>query len=125
MATLNNIVKIYVPSTTDGNKPARLAQRREAKRAAKFLCSLYGGATATTAEGYYLSDSKGLIKEKQRIIYAYCIESDRERTTAGVTAYVKRLCKRMRQESVTLEINGTMKFIEGTQGRNNNNNNTK
>ena len=110
---LTNKISIYVPATKDGNKSARLAQRREAKRASKYLSTLYGGATATTAQGYYISPEKGLIKEKQRIIYAYCTESDRNRTTVGVKAYVKRLCKRMRQESVTLEINGTMQFIEG------------
>lgn len=112
METLNNIVKIYVPSTTDGNRPARLAQRREVKRVSKYLCTLYGGATAITAQGYYISPEKGLIKERQRVVYTYCTESDRERTTAGITAYVKRLCRRMRQEFVTLEINGTMQFIE-------------
>lgn len=112
METLNNIIKIYVPSTTDGNKPARLAQRREAKRASKYLCTLYGGATATTAQGYYISPERGLIEERQRVVYAYCTESDRERTMPGITAYVKRLCRRMRQESVTLEINGEMQFVE-------------
>lgn len=109
---LTNKIAIYVPSTTDGNRPARLAQRREAKRASKYLCTLFGGATATTAQGYYISPEKGLIEERQRVVYAYCTESDRERTTAGIVAYVKRLCRRMRQESVTLEINGEMQFIE-------------
>lgn len=109
---LTDRVTIYIPSTTDGNKPARRAQLKESKRAAKFFCRLYGGATATTAQGFYISPKKGLIEEKQRIIYAYCTASDRERTKNGVIAYAKRLCKRMRQECITVEVNGQMSFIE-------------
>jgi len=109
---LTNKIQIFIPSTYEGNKPAKRLQRKETKRASKYFCSYFGGATATTAQGYYISPEKGLIKERQRVVYAYCTESDRERTMPGITAYVKRLCRRMRQESVTLEINGTMQFIE-------------
>lgn len=108
MEQLKNKISIYVPSTIDGNKPAKLMQRREAKRTAKFFCSLYGGATTTNANGYYISNEKGLIKERQIIVYSFCDDMHEN----GILAFAKRLCKRMKQESIAVEFNNKMIFIE-------------
>ena len=110
---LTNKIQIFIPSTYEGNKPAKRLQRKETKRASKYFCSYFGGATATTAQGYYISPEKGLIKEKQNIIYSACTDEALTEHKNKFFAYAKRLCRRMRQESVTLEINGTMQFIEG------------
>jgi len=112
METLNNVIKIYVPSTTDGNRPAKRLQRKETKRASKYFCSYFGGATEQPANGYYISNTKGLIREKQNIIYSACTDEALTEHKSKIFAYAKRLCRRMRQEAVTLEINGTMQFIE-------------
>lgn len=109
---LDNKITIYIPSTIDGNKPARRAQRKETKRAATFFCTYFGGATATRAEGYYTSPEKGLIKESQNLIYSACTTADLEKHTAKVMAYAKRLCRRMKQECITVEVNNAMYLVE-------------
>ena len=109
---LNHRIAVYVPSTFAGNKPARMMQRRETKRAARYLCNLFGGCTQTRAAGYWMSTEKGLIKEGQNIIYSACTEESKKAHTAKVIAYAKRLARRMQQEAVTVEIDGVLNFIE-------------
>ena len=109
---LNHRISIYVPSTTDGDKPARRAQKRETARAARYLCKYFGGCTQTAARGYWVSNTKGLISEGQNIVFSACTEADKERHAAKVAAYCKRLARRMRQEAVTLEIDSELLFIE-------------
>lgn len=111
--TLNHRISIFVPSTVDGNKPAKRLAKKEAKRAAKYLCTYFGGATQQAAQGYWISDTKGLIKEEQTVIFAQCTEADREAHTAKVMAYAKRLARRMRQEAVTVVVDSEMYFIQG------------
>lgn len=108
---LNNKISIYVPSTYDGNKSAKMMQKRETKRVAKYFCSYFGGATESKANGYYTSPTKGLIKESQNIVYSACTEEDMEMHKSKVFAYAKRLCRRMVQEAITIEINNNMYFI--------------
>lgn len=108
---LNNRISIFVPSTIDGNKPAKRMQKKETKRAAVYFCTYFGGATESRANGYYTSPEKGLIREAQNIIYSACTDEDLKNHEAKVLAYAKRLCRRMRQESVAVEINDTMYFV--------------
>lgn len=111
MATLKNKVEIYVPSTYDGNKPARIMQAFKVKKIAKALAAMFGGATATRAEGYYVSDTKGLIKERQMIVFACCDDEGLIQYTEQVKNLAAGLRDEMKQESITITINGEMSFI--------------
>lgn len=113
MQTLSHRISIFVPSTFECNKPAKRMQARETKRAAKYLCSYFGGCTAQRAEGYWVSDTKGLIKEAQNIVFSACTEADKETHTAKVLAYAKRLARRMKQEAITVQLDDTLIFVEG------------
>ena len=108
---LTNEIQIFIPSTYDGNKPAKRMQRKETKRASKYFCSYFGGATEQPANGYYISDSKGLIKEKQNIIYSACTDEALTEHENKIFAYAKRLCRRMKQEAVTVKVNNNMYFV--------------
>ena len=108
---LNNQISIFIPSTVEGNKPARMMQRKETKRASKYFCSYFGGTTEQPANGYYISDSKGLIKEKQNIIYSACTDEALTEHENKIFAYAKRLCRRMKQEAVTVKVNNNMYFV--------------
>lgn len=110
--TLNNRVSIYVPSTIDGNKPAKRAQKKVTKHVAHVFSRIFGGATAYKANGYWSSSEKGLIAEEQNIIFAACTEADREKNEHRVFALAKFICKYMKQEAVTVEINNTLYFVE-------------
>lgn len=109
---LNHRIAVYVPSTFDGNKPARMMQRRATKKAARRLSQLFGGATATQALGYWVSSEKGLIAERQNIVYSACTEEDKQTKLQAVLTFAQALCKWMKQEAVTVEIDGIMEFVE-------------
>ena len=111
MTTLKNKVEIYVPSTYDGNKPARIMQAFKVKKIAKALAAMFGGATATRAEGYYISDTKGLIKERQMIVFACCDDEGLIQYTEQVKNLAAGLRDEMKQESIAITINGEMSFI--------------
>ena len=111
MTTLKNKVEIYVPSTYNGNKPARILQALKVKKIAKALASMFGGATATKAEGYYISDTKGLIKERQMIVFACCDDEGLIQYKEQVKNLAAGLRDEMKQEAITITINGEMSFI--------------
>lgn len=111
MMTLKNKVEIYVPSTYNGNKPARILQAIKVKKIAKALAAMFGGATATNAEGYYISDTKGLIKERQMIVFACCDDEGLIQYTEQVKNLAAGLRDEMKQESIAITINGAMSFI--------------
>ena len=68
---LTDRVTIYVPSTTEGNKPAKGLQKKVTKHTAKVFSRIFGGATSYKARGYWNSSEKGLIAD--------CTEADREK----------------------------------------------
>lgn len=109
---LNHRIVVYVPSTYDGDKPARMMQRRATKKAARRLSQLFGGATQTKALGYWVSSEKGLISERQNIVFSACTEQDKESKQEAVLTFARALCKWMKQEAVTVEIDGELQFIE-------------
>ena len=111
MTTLKNKVEIYVPSTYNGNKPARIMQAFKVKKIAKALAAMFGGATATRAEGYYISEKKGLIKERQMIVFACCDDAGLIQYKEQVKDLAKGLRDEMKQEAITITINGEMSFI--------------
>ena len=109
---LNNRISIYVPSTFNGNQPAKRMQRKAVKHTAKALCKMFGGSTAQEAAGYWNSDTKGLIEEKQIIVYSQCSETDLTTHKESVFSLAKALCRWMKQEAVTVTVNNEMFFVE-------------
>ena len=109
---LTNRIAIYVPSTYNGNKPARRLQKKACKHVAKYFCRYFGGSTATTATGFWQSETLGLIAENVTIIYANCTENDLQNNVQNVLTIAKAICKYMKQEAVTVEINNTLQFVE-------------
>lgn len=59
-------VVLYVPSTTETDKPTDNAAQVE--RVARDFCGWFGGATAQQSAGYWLSDTAGLIREAVTIV---------------------------------------------------------
>ena len=112
MEQLKHKISVFVPSTYDGNKPAKRMQKKAVKKAASRFSRYFGGATAQQANGFWFSSEKGLIEEKQIIVYAYCTESDKAARLESVKTFAKALCKWMKQEAVTVEVDNTMQFVE-------------
>ena len=112
MEQLNHQIAVFVPSTFDGNKPAKRMQKKAVKHAARRFCRYFGGCTATTATGFWNSPTKGLIPERQVIVYANCTEADKAKYTEAVTTFAKALCRWMKQEAVTVQIDNALQFVE-------------
>ena len=112
MEQLKHKISIFVPSTYEGNKPAKRMQKSIVKKAAVRFSRLFGGATAQEAHGFWISSEKGLIAEKQMIVYSNCTESDKVSKSEAVRTFARAVCKLMKQEAVTVEIDGVMEFIE-------------
>lgn len=86
-------------------------QAFKVKKIAKALAAMFGGATATRAEGYYISETKGLIKEKQMIVFAYCDDAELIQYKEQVKQLAEELRTEMKQEAITITMNGEMSFI--------------
>ncbi|MFK7691389.1 DUF3574 domain-containing protein [Paenibacillus sp. HJGM_3] len=111
-ASLNHVVKIYVPSTVNGTIPiADEAHDRFVDQALTKFSNLFGGATAIDGIGGWIDGDKKLIKEKVTIVYSFADKLDNQ-SLNEVVAYAKQLKKDLTQSSVSLEVDGKMYFIE-------------
>ena len=99
---LNKRVALYVPSTVDVDVSVNSSE--EVAAAARFLSALFGGATATEASGFWVSDERGLVSEAVTIVYAYGGAEAVEAALDSIEAYAVALRERMRQEAVSVEI---------------------
>lgn len=106
---LSHVFKIYVPSTMDVNKTADNSEM--VRGTLQFLSGLFGGATATDARGAWVSSSAGLVVEDVTICYAFTDLRGKFMNRKKVTAYAARLRDEMKQEAISLEIDGRLYFI--------------
>ena len=103
---LDSRVAIYVPSTTDTDQPTN--NRQQVEEVAAKLSAMFGGATATEARGYWVSQSAGLVGEAVTIVYSNAAAEDIERHGAEIVAICRKIKCEMKQEAVSLEINGEL-----------------
>jgi hypothetical protein len=106
---LDEVVKIYVPSTYDVDQP--IDNTPYVNRSLETFSKMFGGATAIDGTGAWVSDDEKLIKEKVTIVYSFADDLNKKSTNA-VVAYAKTLKEEMKQSSISLEVNGKMYFIK-------------
>lgn len=106
---LNCKFAIYVPSTTDVNESTD--NTAMVKYVMAELSKLFGGATASKSVGGWMSDKYGLILEDVTIVYSFCTSEQARERFADVYAICEKIKSDMRQEAVTLEYNGQVKFV--------------
>lgn len=102
-------VALYVPSTTDTDKPTDNAAQVE--RVARSFCAMFGGATAQQSSGYWLSESAGLVREDVTIVYAACTADQLRKRLPDVLNLAQQIKAEMQQEAISAEINGTLYII--------------
>lgn len=102
-------VALYVPSTTDTDKPTDNAAQVEC--VARDFCGWFGGATAQQSTGYWLSESAGLVREAVTIVYAACTAEQLREHLPDVLQLAQQIKAEMQQEAVSAEINGTLYII--------------
>ena len=102
-------VALYVPSTTETDKPTDNAAQVE--RVARDFCGWFGGATAQPSAGYWISESAGLVREAVTIVYAACTAEQLRERLPDVLTLAQQIKAEMQQEAVSAEINGTLYII--------------
>lgn len=110
-ARLPDRVAVYVPGT-DGpaDADAELAAEMTAATA-EALADLFGGATIQDAAGAWVSAAHGLIQEAVKIVYAFAPDGELERRAPEIRRIVETVKNRMRQEAVSVEINGALYLV--------------
>lgn len=106
---LDHRIAIYVPGTVDTDKAAD--NRQQVERVAGEFSRMFGGATANTAAGYWMSENAGLVAESTTIVYAACTAQQLEKHLAEVVELARQIKREMRQEAVSAEIDGTLYII--------------
>ncbi len=71
----------------------------------------FGGATASDAIGGWVDKNGKLVTEKVTIIYSYCTTDKLKEYFEAVLLMCKEIKESMKQEAITLEVNGQVKFI--------------
>lgn len=106
---LNAKVAIYVPSTTDANVPTDNAAM--VNKVMESFSNWFGGCTSTPAVGGWVSNSGTLVVENATIVYAFCTPESFGEHFEEVMQLATEIRDEMKQEAVTLEYNGQIKFV--------------
>ena len=109
---LSQKVCIYIPSTIDVDKTINNALY--VKNTQIELVGLFGGATTVNnCVGSWYSDDLGkTVNENVTMVYSNTDLQNLEKHIAEVWNYAYKLCKLMRQECISLEINGKLYFVD-------------
>jgi len=102
-------VAIYVPSTNEVDKPTDNTEH--VKDVIKRLSLMFGGATASNAVGGWVTSYGETVIERINIVYSFCTTTQLNDHIEDVIAICEQLKRDMKQEAVTLEVNGQVKFI--------------
>ena len=109
MLHLSSKVSIYVPSTTAVS--VSIDTSDWVAKVAGTLSAYFGGATATEASGFWVSEASELIKEKVTIVYAYCTSEDLSLKREAVLALAEEMKQALKQEAVSVEINNELYLL--------------
>ena len=109
MFKLSSKITVYIPSTTDIDKPIDNSEWVDA--CATLLSNCFGGATSCNALGYWTSPACGLVKEHTVQVFAYCSDTDLNAKIETVLDFCEHMKSELKQDAIALEINGEMYFI--------------
>ena len=106
---MDNKVSVYVPSTVNVNQ--RINNNKQVMAIIKQMSLLFGGATSHKCVGGWIADNGDIVTEKVNIVYSFCDKKSLNNNLANVINICQQIKKEMKQEAVTLEINGKATFI--------------
>lgn len=106
---LSSQVKIYVPSTT--NVTNSFDSTEWINRTLDLLSKNFGGSTATSALGAWITNTGNLIKESVTIVFAYCKQEQLEKNIEKIYDFCLSMKNELKQESIAIEVNGEMYLI--------------
>lgn len=107
--SLSHQITVYVPGTVDANTAGDTSAY--VHEAATLLSQCFGGATSTPVRGYWMSETHGLIAEDNNAVFAYAAQSALDEHLDDVVNFAVRMRDELKQETVAVELDGTMYFI--------------
>ena len=106
-------VAVYVPSTKDADETVSKQEfENRVEEVEKFTSSLFGGFSANDVDGGYMSNTKGLIKEEVYKVISFAPKENFDAKMSQLVAQVKKWAKDWGQESIGLEFEGDLFYIE-------------
>jgi len=107
---LSQKVSLYIPGTVNVNEAASQELIDGWVTAAHtFLAGLFGGATSLRALGSYIANDGTLVTENITVIYAYASKVSNSQILS-ILDFVHGLKTESGQESIGVEVNGTLYF---------------
>jgi hypothetical protein len=105
---LAHSVSIYVPSTVNVNTPVDSA--KVVNETLSKLSAIFGGCTASNAQGAWISDSEGLVTEKVTICKSFTgtLDDTQLDKVYDIALAIKR---DMAQEAVSVEVDNSLYFV--------------
>lgn len=102
-------VKVYVPSTI-GVREA-FDSMEWIDKTMSLLSNEFGGSTATSALGAWVSNQGDLVKENVTVVFAYARQEQLEQSIDKVYSFCLEMKQSLGQEAIALEVNGEMYLI--------------
>jgi hypothetical protein len=106
---LDSKVSIYVPSTKNVDEAFDSSEYKN--KVITKLAQLFGGATASEAVGGWVCGNGSTVLEKVTIVYSFCKSEELTMHFNDIYNICMWLKEELKQEAVTLEINGQVKFV--------------
>jgi hypothetical protein len=106
---LSSQIKVYVPSTMGIREAFNTIEWVDKSLA--LLSQEFGGATATSALGAWISNKGELVKEGVTVVFAYARQEQLEHSINKIYDFCLSMKTELAQEAIALEINGEMYLI--------------
>ena len=104
-------VSVYVPSTQNVNlNLSDDAHKNILDSTIRFMSELYGGATAVTARGAYVTTDGLMVVETVTVVTAYTDKPDLAKQRR-VKLFCQSIRRSLGQEAVAVEVDGEMYFV--------------
>lgn len=108
-ARLPGRIAVYVPGTSGVDAAADTSAYVDA--AATLFSKLFGGASAQSVRGYWMSDAAGLVKEETTVIYSFTDAAALESSLPAVLDFCEKMKSELQQEAISLEMQGALYLI--------------
>ena len=102
-------IAVYIPTTCDINKTCDTTKYKE--HFTTLFSKLFGGCSAQNIDGFWISEKAGKVAESIYMIYAYSDHETINNSLENVLNDVKKMCSELKQDCISLEINGVLHFI--------------
>lgn len=106
---LNCCFTVYVPSTINVNETVDNSQYID--KVMRKMAAMFGGSTSTDAVGCWLASNGEKVIEHITKVYSYCTSEQAIEKIDEVLELCEWLKSEMKQEAISLEYNGQLKFV--------------